>query len=113
MNKRGICLSQLTEESSVQILTYCDASDTGYGCNWTNNSVDEKALDCYAFRNGWEIKQSSTWRELEAIKRVLEQSVDNVKNRTVASKYCYEFYRNLREETHPGRCIKKSRFQKI
>lgn len=85
MNKRGtcICLSQLTEKSSVQILIYCDASDTGYGCHLTNNSVDEQALDCYGFWDGWERKQSSTWRELEAIKRVLEQSVDRVKTRTV------------------------------
>lgn len=70
MNKRGICLSQLTEESNVQILIYCDASDTGYGCHLTNNLVDEQVLACYGFWNGWERKQSSTWRELEAIKRV-------------------------------------------
>lgn len=82
MNKRGICFRQLTEESSVQILIYmyCDASDTGYGCHLTNNSVEEQGLACYGFWNVWERKQSSTWRELEAIKRVLEQSVDRLKN---------------------------------
>lgn len=69
MNKRCICLSQLTKKSSAQILIYCDESDTGYGCHFTNKSVDKKALDCYGFWNGVERKQRSTLRELEAINK--------------------------------------------
>lgn len=45
--------------------------------------MEEQGLTCYGFWNGWERKQSFTWRELEVIKRVLEPSVDSVKNRTV------------------------------
>lgn len=49
MNKRCMCLSLLTEESSVQIIMYLDASDTVYRCYWTNESVDKQVLDCYGF----------------------------------------------------------------
>ena len=83
MNSRGSSLGQLTDQSSAQISIFCDAPDSGYGCHLTDYFTDEQCLSLYGFWNVGEQKQSSTWRELEAVRRVLEQSVDKIRDMSV------------------------------
>ena len=84
MNKKGTSLSQLTESDVDKVVLYCDASDTGFGGHLTV-SLQCEQTDCewYGVWNEWESKQSSTWRELETVKRVLEMSVDKVEGKSV------------------------------
>lgn len=77
INESGATLSQLTKEDFSSVVVYCDASDTGFGGHLTMGSdIEQTELECYGLWNEWENRQSSTWRELKTVKRILTKSVD-------------------------------------
>ncbi|KAK3102573.1 hypothetical protein FSP39_012299 [Pinctada imbricata] len=84
LNKKGNSFSHLTESTVVDLKMYCDASGEGYG-GYLANENDEILENSEMFGN-WistEISKSSTWRELEAVNRVLHQNLEHVKGKTV------------------------------
>lgn len=84
INESGATFSQLTKEDVSSIVVYCDASDTGFGGHLTMGSdFEQTESECYGVWNEWENKQSSTWRELETVKRILTKSVDIVEGKSV------------------------------
>lgn len=84
MNNNGTPLSQLTESDVNKVVVYCDASDTGFGGHLTLCSEGGHTdLEWYGVWNEWESKQSSTWRELETVNRILSKSVDKVEGMSV------------------------------
>ena len=84
MNEKGTSLSKSTYNDIRQIEIYCDASDSGYGGHLTLCSKDEqREFEWYGVWNEWESKSSSTWREIETVKRILCDSADLIKNKSV------------------------------
>ncbi|XP_062570673.1 uncharacterized protein LOC134232701 [Saccostrea cucullata] len=84
MNNNGTLLSQLTESDVSKVSVYCDASNTGFGGHLTICSEGEQVeFEWYGVWNEWESKQSSTWRELETVNRILSKSVDKVEGKSV------------------------------
>lgn len=74
INESGATLSQLTKEDVSSIVVYCNASDTGFGGHLTTGSdFEQTESECYGVWNEWENKQSSTWRELETVKRIFNK----------------------------------------
>ena len=60
--------------SAEKVSIYCDASDVGYGGHLTVNSKEESEDNMYGSWSENERAQSSTWRELEKIDRMLKNS---------------------------------------
>ncbi|XP_062573534.1 uncharacterized protein LOC134235419 [Saccostrea cucullata] len=84
MNEKGAPLSKVRDKDVRQIEVFCDASDSGYGGHLTISSKDEqKEYEWYGIWNECESRQSSTWRELETVERILDNSVDLVKSNSV------------------------------
>ncbi|VDI81751.1 Hypothetical predicted protein [Mytilus galloprovincialis] len=84
LNKKGSELSQLTKVTSENVQMFCDASDVGYGGHLTFESTDKS--DKPNMFGSWSIsetKQSSTWRELEAVHRVFKNSVSRIEGKSV------------------------------
>lgn len=84
MNEKGTHLSQITDTEIRQIALFCDASDSGYGGHLTLCSKDEQQeFELYCIWNERESVQNSTWRELETVRRILNNSVYSVNNNSV------------------------------
>ena len=84
LNAKGSKLSQLTDNASFDVQIFCDASEVGFGGHLTLDSTDESGTN--EVSGSWsntESLQSSTWRELEAVDRVLKSSVDRTKGKSV------------------------------
>lgn len=47
------------------------------------SDFEQTESESYGVWNEWENKQSSTWRELETVKRILTKSVDIVEGKSV------------------------------
>ena len=71
-NQTGSRFSQLTEKQLIDLKLYCDASGEGYG-GYLTSSDDKRISGTTVFGNWFsdESKESSTWRELEAVRRVM------------------------------------------
>ena len=85
MNERGSYLCQLTDDEIYDANIFCDASGMGYGGYITNEAgyIDENSC---MFGN-WSIVEtmrSSTWRELEAVKRMVKNRIDKIKGKSIS-----------------------------
>ena len=69
-NEIGSRLSQLTYNVPQDYYVFIDASGTGFGGFVTTGSEDEP-LEMFGSWSMAEQAESSTWRELEAVKRLL------------------------------------------
>ena len=84
MNRKGSLISQLTVSDVDRMALYCDASESGFGGHLTLCSEGEHIdYEVFGIWNAWECSQSSTWRELETVNRVLKNSVDIVGGNSV------------------------------
>ena len=84
LNEKGNSFCHLTERDVIDLKMFSDASNTGYG-GYLADQNDEFIANSDMFGN-WishEMKQSSTWRELEAVNRVLHQNLSNIQGKTV------------------------------
>jgi hypothetical protein len=84
LNEKGNSFCHLTERNIIDIKMYSDASGEGYG-GYLANEKDELIDNSEMFGN-WvshEMKQSSTWREFEAVNRVLHQNLNYIQGKTV------------------------------
>jgi len=70
MNEIGSQLCQLSYNETQDLHVFCDASITGLGGHLTTGSEDEP-LEVFGTWSETEKVQSSTWRELVAVKRVI------------------------------------------
>ena len=68
------------EEQDFHI--FCDASETGFGGHLTTGSEDEP-LEIYGTWSIEERRKSSTWRELEAVKRVIQNVITHVSGKKI------------------------------
>jgi hypothetical protein len=76
--------SQLTEKVA-DIKMFCDASDVGFGGYLVS---DEHLLIESVMHDSWDAEEassSSTWRELEAVNRVICHNVDLLKEKNCSS----------------------------
>ncbi|VDI73324.1 Hypothetical predicted protein [Mytilus galloprovincialis] len=109
-NEIGYRLSQLTYNVPQDYYVFSDASGTGFGGFVTTGSEDEP-LEMFGSWSMAEQAESSTWRELEAVKRLLINFVnilsgitlDNTVKETVqdsgieVGSYMYELYPKMCE----------------
>ena len=72
LNQAGSRFSQLTEKQVIDLKLYSDASGEGYG-GYLTSSNDERIPGTTVYGNWFsdESKESSTWRELESVRRVM------------------------------------------
>jgi hypothetical protein len=78
VRRRGVGTSQLVLPYQV----FCDASEIGFGGHLTTGSEDEP-VEIYGSWFCEEQAQSSTWRELEAVNRVLRNVINKLHGKFV------------------------------
>ena len=81
-NEIGSRLSQLTYNVPQDYYVFSDASGTGFGGFVTTGSEDEP-LEMFGSWSMAEQAESSTWRELEAVKRLLINFVNILSGKTI------------------------------
>ena len=82
LNEIGSQLCQLTYNETQDFYVFCYASEIGFGGHLTTGSEDEPVEIC----GSWsceEQAQSSTWRELEAVNRVLRNVINKLHGKFV------------------------------
>ena len=82
LNEIGSQLCQLTYNGTQYFHVFCDASEIGFGGHLTTGSEDEP-VEIYGSWSREEQAQSSTWRELEAVNRVLRNVVNKLNGKFV------------------------------
>lgn len=82
INEIGSQLCQLTYNEVQDFHVFCDASETGFGGHLTTGSEDEP-IEIYGSWSSTERVKSSTWRELESVKRVLRNLVIKLHGATI------------------------------
>ena len=82
LNEIGSQLCQLTYNKTHNFHVFCDASEIGFGGHLTTGSEDE-AVEIYGSWSREEKAQSSTWRELEAVNRVLRNVINKLNGKFV------------------------------
>jgi hypothetical protein len=63
---------------------FCDASEISFGGHLTTASEDEP-VEMYGSWSREDQAQSSTWRELEAVKRVLRNVINKLNGKFVSA----------------------------
>ena len=84
LNKVGSSFGHLTERQITDLYLYSDASGEGYG-GYLTSSDGERISGTKVYGN-WmhdESFQSSTWRELEAVRRVMFSNTDKVSGQSL------------------------------
>ena len=81
MNAKGSLLSQLTGSEASDAKLFCDTSGEGYGGYVTLDDCDQGEFKMFGSWNSIEADQSSTWRELEAVNRVVKSSTRFIENK--------------------------------
>ena len=87
MNRTGSDICQVTSDEACDAKMFCDASGQGYGGFVTlgfDEFPDEEQM--HGVWNLQEQNESSTWRELESVNRVLHESLSHIENK------CTEVY---------------------
>ena len=82
MNEKGSDFSQLTNET-CQVNMFSDASGEGYGGYIAIEASGEKTGEVYGAWDAQESCMSSTWRELEAVNRLLKSNKSNLSGQGV------------------------------
>lgn len=77
--KLGSARTQGEEQNDVQNVVFCDASGAGFG-GFIDGNSDSQVTGCWS---NTESGLSSTWRELEAVHRVLHSLVQSLEGQTV------------------------------
>ena len=84
LNAKGAYFGHLTEEQIIDFKLFCDASGEGYGGYIM--SFDSDYVQGTSVYGNWdfdETRHSSTWRELEAVRRVLYSNIDKMEGQSV------------------------------
>ena len=84
LNEIGSRFGHLTERQITDLYLYSDASGEGYG-GYLTSAEGERISDTKVYGN-WmhdESLQSSTWRELEAVRRVMFSNTDKVSGQSL------------------------------
>ena len=82
LHEIGSQLCQLTYNETQDFHVFCDASEIGFGGHLTTGSEDEP-VEIYGSWSREEQAQSSTWRELEAVNRVLRNVINKLNGKFV------------------------------
>ncbi|VDI18026.1 Hypothetical predicted protein [Mytilus galloprovincialis] len=82
LNETGSQLCQLTFNEDQDYHLFCDASGKGFGGHLTAGSKDEP-LEMFGSWSVNEQNKSSTWRELVAVKRVLHNFTNLIKDKII------------------------------
>jgi hypothetical protein len=82
LNEIGSQLCQLTYNETQDFHVFCDASEIGFGGHLTIGSEDEP-VEIYGSWSREEQAQSSTWRELDAVNRVLRNVINKLNGKFV------------------------------
>ena len=81
MNAKVSLLSHLTGSETSDAKLFCDVSGEGYGGYVTLDDCDKGEFKMFGCWNGIKADQSSTWRELEAIKLVVKRNTRFIENK--------------------------------
>lgn len=82
LNEIGSRLCLLTYNDKHDHYIFSDASDVGFG-GYVNTGSEDEPLEMYG---GWSLSEqveSSTWRELEAIKRIILNFSNILKGKSI------------------------------
>ena len=84
LNTVGACFGHLTEDQVIDFKLFCDASGEGYGGYIM--SFDGDYVPGTTVYGNWdynESQNSSTWRELEAVRRVMYSNLDRIEGQSL------------------------------
>ncbi|XP_062603797.1 uncharacterized protein LOC134265592 [Saccostrea cucullata] len=83
LNENGCSIDLVSASDVCHLYLYCDASDVGFGGYFESLNERDENVFMGSVVGNWteeETIQSSTWRELETVKRVMKSKVNIIEN---------------------------------